>query len=159
MNCMRWSIGDVVLQGMGHLSVGARECDTTVTDVPGLKCYLCVWTVPSGLTARCSRRAKRARTLDRTRRNTVPRWPKQKPRPGIDEYGRTPLWYKAADGDLAAATSAIAAGADPSQGDDVGYTPLHVSVQNGHVAIVELLLKAGTNPNAHDNHGNGLLWT
>jgi ankyrin repeat protein len=89
----------------------------------------------------------------------MPRWPKRKPRLGVDEYGRTPLWYIAADGDLEAVTRAISEGADPNQGDDVGYTPLHVSIQNGHVATIELLLNAGANPNVYDNHGNGPLWT
>jgi ankyrin repeat protein len=89
----------------------------------------------------------------------VPRWPKRKPRLGVDEYGRTPLWNKAAEGDLEAVTRAISEGADPNQGDDVGYTPLHVSIQNGHVAIVELLLNAGANPNVYDKYGNGTLCT
>ena len=89
----------------------------------------------------------------------MPRWPKRNPRLGVDEYGRTPLWYNAADGDLELVTRAISEGADPNHGDDVGYTPLHVSVQNGHVATVEFLLNAGANPNVYDNHGNGPLWT
>src|SRR2546422_10450466 len=43
MNCILWSMGDASLHGMGTSS-GARQCG--VTHVPGLKCYLCLRTVP-----------------------------------------------------------------------------------------------------------------
>lgn len=89
----------------------------------------------------------------------MPRWPKHKPRTGVDEYGRTVLWYKAASGDVAAIHAEISAGIDPNLGDDVGYTPLHVAVQNGHIQAVDALLAAGANPNSTDKHGNGPLWT
>ncbi|MCA9640551.1 MAG: ankyrin repeat domain-containing protein [Myxococcales bacterium] len=89
----------------------------------------------------------------------MPRWPKRKPRSGVDEYGRTALWYKASDGDLDGVRAELDAGADPSAGDDVGYTPLHVATQNGHLQAVELLLQSGADPNALDRHGNGPLWT
>src|SRR5881396_2441916 len=46
MNCVLWSMGDAFLHGMGTSS-GARQCG--VTHVPGLKCYLCLRTVPSAL--------------------------------------------------------------------------------------------------------------
>jgi len=88
----------------------------------------------------------------------VPRWPKKNPRPGVDEYGRAPLWYQAANGDLDGVIGAVAAGADPGQGDDAAYTPLHVAVQNGHISVIEYLLRAGADPNALDKHGNGPLW-
>jgi uncharacterized protein len=89
----------------------------------------------------------------------MPRWPKRKERPGMDRYGRTPLWHHCFNGDLQAASEAIAAGADPSFGDDVNYSPLHVAVQEGRVAVIRLLLASGADPNKTDNHGNSPLWT
>ena len=46
MNCVFWSIGVVSFQGMGHLRRFPRFDGKSVTDVLGLNCYLCVWTVP-----------------------------------------------------------------------------------------------------------------
>ncbi len=89
----------------------------------------------------------------------MPRWPKRKPRPGMDEYGRTPLWYYALNGDLAAARAEISGGADPSFGDDAGYSPLHAAVQEGRVEVIRSLLESGADPNKYDEHGNGPLWT
>jgi uncharacterized protein len=89
----------------------------------------------------------------------LPRWPKRKVRHGVDEYGRTPLWYHALNGDVAAVQHELAAGADASAADDVNYTPLHAAVQQGHVPVVELLLASGADANAVDRHGNGPLWT
>src|SRR3954447_9104060 len=40
-------MGDVCLQGMGHL-LGAHESHHAVTHVSGLNCYPCVRTVPGG---------------------------------------------------------------------------------------------------------------
>src|SRR5216683_4511352 len=45
MNCVRWSMGDVSLHGMGTSSVCPASV-LGVTHVPGLNCYLCVWPVP-----------------------------------------------------------------------------------------------------------------
>jgi ankyrin repeat protein len=87
------------------------------------------------------------------------RWPKRHPRPGVDDYGRTTLWYAAANAHIERLNEAIHAGEDPSVGDDVGYTPLHVAVQNGHFEIVETLLAAGVALNSQDKHGNSPLWT
>jgi ankyrin repeat protein len=89
----------------------------------------------------------------------MPRWPKRKERPGVDRYGRTPLWYHAAKGDLAGVRLELSAGADPSAGDDAGYTPLHVAVQEGQVGVIRLLLAAGADPRRVDRHGAGPLWT
>jgi ankyrin repeat protein len=88
----------------------------------------------------------------------MPRWPKRKPRPGVDEYGRTKLWYHALHGDLAAARDAVDSGADVNAGDDVNYTPLHAAVQEGCLPVIDFLLEAGADPNAVDSHGNGPLW-
>jgi ankyrin repeat protein len=86
------------------------------------------------------------------------RRPKRTPRPGIDEYGRTPLWYHALRGELDAARAAIAAGAAVNAGDDAGYTPLHAAVQDGQLMMIDLLLASGADPNVVDEHGNGPLW-
>jgi ankyrin repeat protein len=53
----------------------------------------------------------------------------------------------------------IAAGSDPSFGDDVNYSPLHVAVQEGRVEVIRLLLASGADSNKTDNHGNSPLWT
>jgi uncharacterized protein len=89
----------------------------------------------------------------------MPRWPKRKSRPGVDEYGRTALWHYAFNGNIAEVRAAIAAGADASAGDDAGYTPMHIAVQERRLEIVALLLEAGADPNRADKHGNGPLWT
>ena len=86
-------------------------------------------------------------------------WPKRKQRPGVDEYGSAALWYRAFEGNVAGVQSEIAAGADPSAGDDAGYTPLHIAVQERRTGIVTLLLEAGADTNRTDKHGNGPLWT
>jgi len=61
MNCVRWSMGDVSLHGMGT-SLVCRASVLGVTHVPGLNCYLCIRTVPrmSNPTlerTRCARRS------------------------------------------------------------------------------------------------------
>lgn len=84
----------------------------------------------------------------------MPRWPKQHPRPGIDAYGRTELWWLAFSGDLAGVRRQLRAGADPNAGDDVGYTPLHVAIQEERSAVVRLLLEKGADPNQADDYGN-----
>src|SRR2546426_8680760 len=57
MNCVLWSMGDASLHGMGTSS-GARQCG--VTHVPGLKCYLCLRTVPRTVEQRSPADALRA---------------------------------------------------------------------------------------------------
>jgi ankyrin repeat protein len=89
----------------------------------------------------------------------MPSWPWRKPRPGVDAYGRSPLWYAAMDGDLKALERLLKDGADPTASDKDGYGALHVAAQGRHLAVVERLLAAGADPNAADKHGNGPLWT
>src|SRR5262245_23266810 len=89
----------------------------------------------------------------------MPRWPKRKERPGVDRYGRTPLWYHAMSGDLAGIRAELAGGADPSFGDHVDYGPLHAAAQEGRAEAIDVLLAAGADPNKTDNHDNGPLWT
>jgi hypothetical protein len=78
---------------------------------------------------------------------------------GIDKSGRTPLWYHAANGDVAKVRAELAGGADPSFGDSNNYSPLHVAVQNGWTDVIQLLIEAGADPNKTDTHGNNPLWT
>lgn len=86
------------------------------------------------------------------------RMPKRKPRPGVDEYGRTPLWYCACHGDLDGIQREVAGGADLNQGDDAGDTPLHVAAQQRKVDAITLLLKLGADPNKQDTRGKVPLW-
>ena len=89
----------------------------------------------------------------------MPQWPWKNPRPGVDEYGRSPLWHHAADADLPAIKEDLASGLDATAADKDGFTALHVATQRGHAEIVSLLLNAGADPNATDRYGNGPLWT
>lgn len=89
----------------------------------------------------------------------MPSWPWRKPRPGVDEYGRSPVWHAAMTGDLKALDRLLKAGADPTASDKDGYGALHIAVQERHLAVVERLLAAGADPDAVDKHGNGPLWT
>ena len=77
----------------------------------------------------------------------------------MDEYGRTPLWYHALNGDVAGLRAELDRGADASFGDDASYSPLHAAVQQGRVEVIRVLLAAGAEPNKVDNHGNSPLWT
>ena len=88
----------------------------------------------------------------------VGKQPKRKPRPGVDEYGRTPLHYAAVDMDVARVRSLLADGADPGAADDGGWTPLHFAVQSHSYEICELLLQAGCAVDPLDSYGNTPLW-
>ena len=89
----------------------------------------------------------------------MPQWPWRKPRPGVDDYGRSPLWHHAANGNLSGLKADLKSGLDATAADKDGYTSLHVASQNGHAGAVALLLRAGADPNTTDRHGNGPLWT
>jgi len=89
------------------------------------------------------------------RRNRVP---KRKLRPGVDQYGRTPLWNAVARGELEKVRELLKCYADPNVGDDDGCTPLHLTAVGGRVEAAELLIRCGANPNQIDHHGNGPLW-
>lgn len=89
----------------------------------------------------------------------MPQWPWRSPRPGVDEYGRSPLWHHVARADRSAAEADVKSGLDATAADKDGFTSLHVAAQNGHAEVISLLLKAGANPNATDRYGNGPLWT
>lgn len=89
----------------------------------------------------------------------MPQWPWRKPRPGVDEYGRSALWHHAAQGDRAGVAADLGAGLDATAADKDGCSSLHVAAQNGHAEMISLLIGAGADPNAVDRHGNGPLWT
>ena len=89
----------------------------------------------------------------------MPQWPWKNPRPGVDEYGRSPLWHHAADGDVKAVEADLMSGVDPTSADKDGFTALHAATLYGHARVVSLLLEAGADPNAADRYGNGPLWT
>jgi ankyrin repeat protein len=83
--------------------------------------------------------------------------PKRKQRPGVDEYGRTPLHNLIVpfegDIDLQEMKRLIDAGADPNAQDDNGWTPLHIAAQESSLDAVRLLLDAGANPNVRNSGG------
>ena len=73
----------------------------------------------------------------------MPIWPKRKPRPGVDEYGRAPLWYRALEGDAAGVKSEIAAGADPSASDDRDTRHSTLQFRSGVQALLVCSFKLG----------------
>jgi uncharacterized protein len=84
--------------------------------------------------------------------------PKRKPRPGVDEYGRTPLHYAAVNGDFNALLRLLESGSPIDAQDDNGWTALHFATQDRHTKLVEELLRRSANPNLVNSHGNSPLW-
>ena len=84
--------------------------------------------------------------------------PKRSPRPGVDEYGRTPLHYAAADSDATLVRTLLKEGAPVFVADDDGWTPLHFAAQSNAVEVAEVLLDAGAPVDALDSNGNTPLW-
>ena len=84
--------------------------------------------------------------------------PKRKPRPGVDESGRSPLHnalvplFEAVD--LRAIARLLKDGADPNAQDDNGFSPLHFAAQESLPEAARLLLEAGAVPNIKDSFGN-----
>jgi ankyrin repeat protein len=85
--------------------------------------------------------------------------PKRKARPGVDEYGRTPLHHAVSGGDFAALIKLLDSGSEKNAQDDNGWTALHFAAQNRHSIIITELLKRGADSNLVDSHGNSPLWT
>jgi ankyrin repeat protein len=85
--------------------------------------------------------------------------PKRKPRPGMDEYGRTPLHYAALDSDATAVKKHLALGANAGAVDNNGWTPLHFAAQSHAVEVAKLLLEAGAPVDVRDLNGNTPLST
>ena len=84
--------------------------------------------------------------------------PKKKSRPGVDEYGRVPLHYAAANGDAAEVGRLLAEGVNPNAQDDNGWTPAHFAAQADSFECMSALLAAGADPGLADSHGNTVLW-
>jgi ankyrin repeat protein len=85
--------------------------------------------------------------------------PKRKPRPGVDEYGRTPLHYAAADGDTSQVEKLLRkglfrTGADPNAQDDCGWSPLHFAAQAQSAPVTAALLRAGADVGLRESFGN-----
>lgn len=75
-----------------------------------------------------------------------------------DEFGRSPLHYASADGDVVEVGRLLAAGADPGGRDAAEFTPLHFAAQEQHADIVRLLVEGGADLAATDRWGNTPLW-
>ncbi|WP_396269645.1 ankyrin repeat domain-containing protein [Ideonella sp.] len=85
--------------------------------------------------------------------------PKRKARPGVDGYGRSPLHYAAADGELKKCKELLTAGADPNTQDDNGRTPLHFAAQANAAEVAAALIEAGAVLDSTDAYGNTPLST
>jgi ankyrin repeat protein len=83
----------------------------------------------------------------------VGKQPKTKARPGVDEYGRTPLHYACNDGNAALCAELLAAGASANAPDDNGWVPLHFAAQAQSASVTSLLLNAGAETDIRDYHG------
>ena len=87
-------------------------------------------------------------------------WPFSR-KPRLDEFGRSPLHYAAADNDLAAFRAELArADADAvNLADRAGWTPLHFAAQVQSAEMIKLLLERGAAVDPVDRHGNTPLMT
>jgi len=83
---------------------------------------------------------------------------KRKPRLGVDEYGRTPLHYAAADGQVEEVIRLLSAGANPNAQDDNGWSSLHFAAQAVSSGVTEVLLAGGAQTELKDSFGNTALW-
>jgi len=70
-----------------------------------------------------------------------------------DEYGRNPLHFAAAEGDLAGLTRLINEGADIEAKDANGHTALHWAASQGKLDCLNKLLENGAILEAKDNSG------
>jgi len=85
--------------------------------------------------------------------------PKRQVRPGVDNYGRSPLHYAAVEGNDALCRDLLASGADPNVQDDYGWAPLHFAAQARSGSTTTALLAASADPDVRDRHGNTPLFT
>lgn len=84
--------------------------------------------------------------------------PKRKPREGVDEYGRTPLHYAAAESRPDEVAKLLVAGADANAQDDNGWTPMHFAAQAVSAECTAALLRSGADTSLCDLYGNTALW-
>lgn len=80
--------------------------------------------------------------------------PKRKSRSAVDSYGRTPLHYAAADGDVVLVEQLLSSGVAADAADDNGWTALHFAAQSNSELATKLLLRANASIDARDSHGN-----
>ena len=76
----------------------------------------------------------------------------------MDRDGRSPLHYRALEGDLDGVRQRVAAGDGVDQQDKAGFAPLHFAAQQSQVAAVALLLELGATVDVRDGFGNTPLW-
>lgn len=81
--------------------------------------------------------------------------PKRKPRPGIDECGRTPLHFAAQARSFRVTEVLLTAGAEVEAQDRDGNTPLSTAVFNslGDGSVIVLLRSAGASAYKANHHG------
>ena len=84
--------------------------------------------------------------------------PKRKARPGMDEYGRTPLHLAVVERNLPRVRELLASGAHSSVQDDNGWTPLHFAAQDYLPDVAALLIQHGGAIDVQDSYGNSPLW-
>jgi ankyrin repeat protein len=80
--------------------------------------------------------------------------PRRIPRPDLDEYGRAPLHFAAADGNASLVEDPLRSGVDVNAEDDDGWSPLHLGAQAGSTSVVTALLGAGADVTLRDRFGN-----
>ena len=84
--------------------------------------------------------------------------PNRKPRIGVDQYGRTPLHYAAADSQPAEVVRLLALGANANLQDDDGWSALHFAAQAVSAECAATLLEAKANVFLQDSFGNTALF-
>src|SRR3977135_2085431 len=88
----------------------------------------------------------------------VGKQPKRNARPGVDEYGRTPLHYACRDGNSALCAELLAAGAVSNVHDHRGRSAPHLPAQAQSAQITKLLINASADLDVGDGNGNTPLW-
>jgi uncharacterized protein len=93
-------------------------------------------------------------SISATRENMTRSRPKHSDSLGLDESGRTPLHYAAAEGAATRVSELLAAGLNPNAPDDEGWTPLHFAAQANSETVTSMLLGAGASVDYQDSNGN-----
>lgn len=84
--------------------------------------------------------------------------PRSTSRPDIDQQGRTPLHYAAADGSSDEVKRLLVSGAAVDAQDSNGWSPLHFAAQAVSPECTIELLKAGADVTLQDSFGNTALF-